>query len=440
MDGVPDDELIAFVYSDLSGLTRGRAFPARDFNQRLQSGIGWAPVNHAQSAFGVAGSDNPWGPIGDLRLSPDPATRIRVRIGADTAPLHMVQCDALEPNGAPWDPCLRTVLKRALALLEAETGLRLLVAFEYEFQLSGISRPAPAMSLEALRIAEPFPSRLMAALAEVGADPETFLPEDGPGQYEVTCRPALGLAAADRAVTVRELVRETARQQGDRATFAPLSAPGGVGNGLHVHFSMIDRDGKPVSYDPAGPGGMSAIAGHVAAGILDHLPALTALTAPSVTSYLRLKPGRMSSGFAILGERNREAALRIGPIDDRPGRDPASQFNLEYRVADGTAAPHLVLALIALAGLDGLRALKPAPRPVTIDPSTLSEGERRAQGIHPLPASLGEALAALAADTSLCGWLPPHLVRAFVTMKKAEMRLFDGVDPEEQCRRFRDVF
>src|SRR5215208_2061375 len=97
-------------------------------------------------------------------------------------------------------------------------------------------------------------------------------------------------SAADRAAATREVVREVASRLGYMASFAPMADPGGVGNGVHVHMSFVDREGRPVSYDPEGPGGLSATAARFAAGILEHLPALCAFTAPSVISYLRLGP------------------------------------------------------------------------------------------------------------------------------------------------------
>jgi glutamine synthetase len=95
-----------------------------------------------------------------------------------------------------------------------------------------------------------------------------------------------------------------------------------------------------------------------AASILEHLPALCALTASSVVSYLRLKPHYWSAGFGYLGDRDREATIRIPPTENAPGADRARQFNLEFRAADAAACPHLALAVLVLAGMRGIRGIR----------------------------------------------------------------------------------
>src|SRR3712207_2762199 len=222
-----------------------------------------------------------------------------------------------------------------------------------------------------------------------------FPPEYGQGQFEIPWAPAGGVAAADRAAALREVVREVARTLGYRASFAPMADPEGVGNGVHVHMSLVDAGGHPVFYDPDRPGRLSTTAARFAAGILEHLPALCALTAPSVVSYLRLGPHHWSAGFGSVSERDREATIRIPPTTDFAGADPARQFNLEFRAADAAACPHLALAVLVLAGLRGIREELPEPPLVEGDPSELDEAERRRLGIRPLPASLEEALEAL---------------------------------------------
>ncbi len=195
---------------------------------------------------------------------------------------------------------------------------------------------------------------------------------------------------------LRELARAVARRQGVGVTFAPIVAGMGVGNGVHVHLGLVDREGRPVMHDPAGPGGLSAIAGSFTAGILRHLPALLAFTAASTVSYQRLVPHRWSSSFNNLGYRDREAAVRICPV--REDGDVAAQYHVEYRAADAVASPYLLLAMLAMAGLQGLREELPTPRPTEGDLATMGAAELQAQGVQRLPTSFPLALAALDAD------------------------------------------
>jgi glutamine synthetase len=364
-----------------------------------------------------------------------------VDLWTDASPLHFFLCDAVHTDGSSWGACPRTFLKGTLDRLEREAGLRLVASFEQEFHLSGVEGTSPpAFSMESQRLVEPFGPMVMAGLREAGQEPEMFLPEYGPGQYEVTCRPAEGVLAADRASIVREVVREVGRRQGYRASFAPIVDPEGVGNGVHIHLSLVTVEGEPATFDAARPGRVSERAGSFAAGILAHLPALCAVTAPSAVSYLRLTPHRWSAGFTVFGERNREAAVRISPTVELGGGEPARQLNLEFRAADAAACPHLALGVIALAGLDGIARRLPDPPLVQHDPADLSDGEREALGVHRLPSSLDDALAALEADEVVRAWFPQELWDCYVSMKRTELGLLAELPPAEACARYVDVY
>ncbi|MGF6228757.1 glutamine synthetase [Inquilinus ginsengisoli] len=435
-------DLAIFLTNDLAGMTRGRAFPASELDGRRRSGVGWVPANLALTPFGVIAGDAPFGPTGDLRLIPDEATApVRLQ-GFDGRPdATALLCDVRETDGRDWGGCGRTLLKHAVAGLKRETGLDLMAAFEHEFRLTGGPAITPqAFSLQDFRAHQPFCGALVEAMATAGLAPEMILPEYGPGQFEVTCEPAAALAAADRAVLVRDVTRDVARQFGLAASFAPILDPAAVGNGVHVHLSLIAADGSNATADLSRPAEISEVAGRFVAGVLRHLPALCAVTAPSVISYLRLTPHRWSAGFTAFGHRNREAALRVCPTIDMPGRDRARQIHLEFRAADACANPHLVLALLIRAGLEGIRAGLPQPEAVAGDPADLAPDEAERLGVRRLPSSLPDALAALQADPVALGWLPEPMRSAYFAMKRAEQAMVDGLDAKAQCARYGEVY
>jgi glutamine synthetase len=433
------EELVMFCWPDLSGLARGRAFPVADLHDRLVKGIGWLPVCQALTPFHHLAEGDPWGAIDDVQLIGDPKAQVRVDLWDDAPPLHFFIADAYELDGSPWEGCLRGFLKDALDAFEAETGLRLFATFEQEFHLES-ETVGPDFSLESLRLEAAFGALVTAALRAARAEPETFEPEYGAAQYEVTCRPALGVAGADRALIAREVIREVARREGRRASFTPIVAPEQVGNGVHVHFSLIDEAGRPAGYDEARAGNVSEVMGRFAAGVLRQLPSLTAFTAPTLVSYMRLVPGHWSAGFNAMGIRNREAALRVAPIWRGPGGDPARQFNLEFRACDAGASPHLVLALLVRAGLEGVREKLPAPALLEVPPADLSDGERAKLGIRRLPGSLDEALAVLAEDKLVKSWFPPKLWEVYFAPKRTEMSMLGDLEPKELCERYRNVY
>ena len=158
------------------------------------------------------------------------------------------------------------------------------------------------------------------------------------------------LTAADNHLKLRETIRSVAASHGLWASLAPKPFADQAGNGAHLHWSLWDTDGRNVLYD-AQAGGLSEIARHFIGGVLAHLPALLALTAPSVNSYRRLQPQAWSSAFAVYGADNREAAVRIpSPY----WSDIAYSTNLELKPVDSSCNPYLALGGLIAAGLDGV--------------------------------------------------------------------------------------
>jgi glutamine synthetase len=164
------------------------------------------------------------------------------------------------------------------------------------------------------------------------------------------------------------------------------------------------------------------------AGILEHLTAVMAFTAPSPNSYQRIAPGMWASAFACYGPDNREAAIRLAsPV---AGAESATA-NVEIKPMDVTANPYLALASILAAGMDGMdRDLDPG-EPTTVDPATLSEEERAERGIYPLPASLDEPLDALERDEVLIEALGEPLVRTHLAVGRAQAGMAREISPEE---------
>ncbi|WP_284164998.1 glutamine synthetase family protein [Frigidibacter sp. SD6-1] len=434
-------ELLTFVTTDYAGITRGRSIPAESFTPGRAKSVGWVPANMSLTPFDQIADPNPWGSSGDLRLLGDEGARYRVTLPGAATPTDMMMSDIVELDGTPWPLCPRTFLRSALAELKSLTGLTLQVSFEHEFQLFGTGwAQAPAFSLRALRQSDPFGPDLMAALDALGLKPEVFIAEYGRDQFEVTMAPTDGLAAADRAVVLREITRELASLRGWQASFAPKTAIEGVGNGVHIHFSFADDKGTNATFDAARPGRVSAVAGSFAAGIIRHLPALAAFTAPSAISYLRLRPHNWSSSYTWFGDRDREASLRICPVTTLGGTDPARAFNLEYRAADACACPHLALAVIVRAGIEGLKRRLPDPPLFSGDPETLPPAERAALGLERLPQSLEAALERFLGDPVATGWFAPLASETYVGMKRTEIALAGPSLDDDLCRRYAGIY
>jgi glutamine synthetase len=437
---VSSAELVTLACCDLGAITRGRAVFADQLEEHMRRGIGWVPANMALTPLGPLADEDPFGSTGDLRLLPDADTRARVSGEGPGGALELLLCDIVETDGGPWDCCPRTFLADALAALRREFGLELWASFEHEFQLERSEPPPLPFSVQAQRSAEPFASEVMDALLQAGAEPERFFAEYAAHQFEIPLAPARGLAAADRAVTFREVVRELARRHGTRASFTPLLDPEQAGNGVHIHVRLLDDSGAPVLYDAARDGCVSELGASFAAGILDHARALCALTAPSPVSASRLQPHRWSAGAVALGERIREALLRIPPLVSLGGGELAEQMRFEYRGADAAANPYVALGALVHAGMEGLRARLPAPPILRADPASLPEQDAARFGVGALPSTLEDALAALAQDEAAAAWLPPRLYAAHVSIKRTEIDAGARLDPEELCRRYAAIY
>jgi glutamine synthetase len=432
--------LIMVVSTDFAGQVRGKGFPASELDARMEKGVGWTYTNTMINCFGTIPA-TPWGPRGDLNVVPDPETLVDVDFGDGSVSERFFLGDILEMDRSPWDCCLRNYLRTALAELKDLTGLTMIAAFEHEFYHAGQrDRLGDSYSQDGVRRIGEFPEALLYALAEAGVEPETFLPEYGPKQFEFTVKPAEALKAADRAVIVREITRGTAWRQGDTVSFSPVVTRGAAGNGVHIHMSFRDAKGRPVTYDPGKTGDLSDTAGSFIAGILEALPALCAVTAPSYMSYERLKPNSWSSSLTNLGYRDREAAIRICPVSDVPGADVADSFNFEFRAGDAAASPYLQLGILVRAGIDGIRRKLATPTPTTGDPWQEDAATRHREGIAELPTSLEDALALLEAHPKAGEFLPGRMLEAYLMHKRGELTMIEGRDVDEICRMYAEAY
>jgi len=436
--------MTTIVTTDLVGITRGRSFPRDELESYTAAGVGWVPANSAITPQSCVADNNPWGAYGDLRLIPDMASRVQVPHGPDAGAcgLDFIHADICETDGSPWAACPRTLLRNEVQRYREQFGLEITAAFEHEFSLGGLQeQPAHhAFSLGAQHAAANFGGWLLAALRAGGVEPEMFLPEYGKQQYEITCRPTQGVAAADRAVNVREITREIARQMGLDISFSPKLEEHGVCNGVHLHISLQDQDGQAVMYDAEQANGLSTLGQHWAAGVLKYLPALCAFSAPTPISYLRLKPHHWSASYACLGQRNREASLRICPTITIGGKSPAKQYNLEFRPLDATASPHLSMATVLIAGRLGIEQALALDATSEEEPDTLSDEQRRARGIVALPDTLEQALASLREHYELFEALPKVMIDAYLAIKTQEQAATQRFSPTELCDHYARLY
>jgi glutamine synthetase len=432
-------DLMMACTSDVSGIVRGKGFAAADLDRRIARGVGWTPTNVQITCFDTI-ADSPYGALGDIVLWPDPATRADLPLPGGGR-LSMVLGDIRDLAGAPWECCTRGILRTALDRFRSATGLELRATFEHEFMLSGLPDGATrGFSLQGFAAGQAYLSALADALAGAGIAPDSFLREYGPDQFELTLPPQPVLRAADEAVILREAARAVARSMGQRATFSPLLAPDIVGNGVHIHFSLWDDAGNPVTEDVGRQDGLSASASAFAAGVLRHLNAVSALTAPSAISPLRMVPHRWSAAFNNLGRQDREAAIRICPVTATDPVARARQFNMEFRAADACATPYLALAAVVIAGTLGLEDGLICSKATEEDLSLLTPEALAARGYQRLPETLEGAIAALRADTTFAARFPGAFVDVYAAHKTGEAAHVAGMNDVARMAAYAAVY
>lgn len=407
---------------DLVGLVRGRAIPAP---VNPGSTVGWVPANLALSSFGTIWDENPFGSHGDLRLKPVSGAGYQMPAKSGSGAMTLLLTQQVLPDGSNWKNDLRSFAADAIAALRNEFGVDLIASFEHEFILNGASHTGSAFGLDALRIIEPFGSELIQLLHENGLDPENWLAEYGAHQFEVTLGATDALLAADHAIVLREYVRDLARNYGLRASFTPLAHPESVGNGVHVHLSL-SQNGKPITYDPAAPGNLSETVSKALTGILKHAAALLAFTSPSQISFLRLQPHRWSSGGAFIAVQDREALLRICPLNSASDTPVEKSFNIEFRAADATANPWIVIGVLARALLVGLRENRPLEHIGATD--------------RPLPRTLNEAISSLRQDSEVMSWFTQELLDTHLGIRSVEEAALVNLSDVEKCERYLNVY
>jgi glutamine synthetase len=393
----------------------------------MASGIGLTVAMQAMNGLDQLQPVDGMGPVGEIRLVADPTT---FRLLPYAPRMGAVLTDHIALDGDPAAVCQRSFLKRMEGRL-AERGLVLRAAFENEFSLAirqdGQFVPIDSglcFSTISATAAQDYVEDLAGALDAQGIELEQYYAELGHGQQEISTSHAPALQTADEQLLLRETIRGVAVRHGLVASLAPKPWPDNAGNGAHVHFSLWDDVGNRF-YDASANDLLSAEARSFIAGVLEHLPGLCGLTAPSFNSYKRIVPQYWAGAYVCWGHDNREAPVRVASVF---GGSEEASTNAELKACDASSNPYLALGGLIAAGLDGLeRGLEP-PEPVQVDPATLTEDERTRRGIVPLPATQAEALAALEADQVLTEALGPVLADSYLTVRRSEWAVYSAGD------------
>lgn len=237
---------------------------------------------------------------------------------------------------------------------------------------------------------------------------DAAISESGLGQFEVNLNHVSdALKADDDAVYFKSIIKSCARKHGMSASFMAKPYLEHAGNGLHVHFSVLDRDGKNVFNDGTEDG--SRMMTSAVAGLIDTMAEMTLIFAPHMNSYRRFSPASLAPTKPVWGYENRTAAVRI------PG-GPAVARRIEHRVAGADANPYLVVAAIFGAAAIGIQG--------ELTPPAALKGNAYDAEVEPLPTSWIGALNAFEKGARGKKIFDPVLRSMFVACKRQEQKRF----------------
>jgi glutamine synthetase len=415
---------INLEFTDISSMAKCVTIPAEQLPDALAHGK-WFDGSAIESLARVAETD--------MYLRPDPATFTQVPAnsapGAHDAPsLGRIICDVLLPTGERFEGDPRSALIAALEVAR-RLGYRYELAPELEFFLlredareNALREPLPHdrggyfdLSTD---LAADVRREIVAELANMGVQIESSHHEVAAGQHELDFAPLEALAAADAVITARYVIKAIAQRHGLWATFMPKPFFGVNGSGMHTHQRLLRLSGGESAFtDPTDTQyGLSDAARNFIAGQLAHAAGMCALLSPLVNSYKRLVPGFEAPVMISWGRVNREALIRVprAALNTMPG------VRVELRSLDPSCNPYLAFALMLRTGLDGMERRLTLPAPVEEGLYTLDEPTRLRRGVDLLPGTLGEALAALKADTFVLDALGAQIAEWFIEAKSRE--------------------
>ncbi len=414
-------------FPDVLGFLKSFAIPSGELEKALREGIGFD--GSAIEGFARAEED-------DMLARPDPAT-FRILPWPEDEPVARLLCDVTHPDGAPFEGDPRNVLRRALRRA-AEMGYGVTAAPEIEYFVSSSSERFQPLDrgsyfdLTTAEVTDDLRNRTVSALDRLGIGVHMLHHEDAPSQHEIDLSPGEAMEIADAIMAVRLVVKEVAQELGLHATFMPKPAPGIQGSGMHTHLTLREGE-RNAFHDPTDETGLSKVGRSFIAGILEHAPAITAVTNQWVNSYKRLVPGYEAPVNVCWARRNRSALVRVP--GDRP--DDERSCRIEIRSPDPACNPYLAFAVLVSAGLDGVaRDLEPPPE-ATDDLQAMSEEERRAAGIASLPDNLHDAVRLLERSELAAETLGEHVFEWFIRNKREEWAAYrSDVSPWEIERSF----
>ena len=375
----------------------------------------------------------------DMLAKPDPSTFQILPWRGDGPATARMFCDIVMPGGSQSYADPRFVLKRTLSKA-TDQGYTFYTHPEIEFYLFK-DRPRDGTAPEPVdrsgyfdhtsqSVAHDFRRDAISMLESMGISVEFSHHEGGPGQQEIDLRYADALSTADNVMTFRVVVKEVALSQGIHASFMPKPFTDFPGSAMHTHLSLFEGDNNAF-FEAGSDYHLSKVGRMFIAGLLEHAAEITAVTNQWVNSYKRLAGGGEAPSYVCWGHNNRSALVRVPMYKPTKG----ASTRVELRSLDSAANPYLAFAVMLAAGMKGIEEGYELPPGAEDDVWGLTEAERRAMGIEPLPQNLHDAISVMERSELVAETLGEHVYDFFLRNKRAEWEEYrQQVTPFERAR------
>jgi glutamine synthetase len=419
-----DKEGITYIYFQfvsVTGRVMGKGVPAKHWETMAEKGFQLVYGSTANLFTDRHGDYIGYGPeAAELVGVPEPETFMTLPWDSKIA---RVWCtcfrnrDERDDPGAFLTSDCRGNLQRIQAQFEAETGLHLRAGTEPEMMwlkldgngqpsVEGLTKPF-CYHIDQFAELQPIIHKVIEYGEAMGLDMIQGDHEDAPGQIELNFGFDRAEKTADNLTTFRQICKQVGRERGAFPCFMPKPFMGVSANGCHHNISLWrgeENTFMPETSDTQKP---SELGLYAIGGIIEHLAALTAITASTVNSYRRLwDTGFWAPVFADWGFQNRTTALRVSA----PGR-------FEYRSVDSAVNPYLSMAALIAAMRDGIdRKLDPGEP----EERNIYDAMESGKQVKKIPMTFGAALDALEADDVVRSALPGDMYRVFMHYKRDE--------------------
>ena len=410
-----EEEDVAFIrlqFTDIFGTMKNMAVTVSQLEKALDNRC----MFDVSSLDGLSGEED-----SDMYLYPDLSTFEIFPWRPQQGKVARLICDVYRTDGTPYEVDPRYVLKKAIAEA-AEMGYTLNAGPECEFFLFHTDEDGLPTTLThekgsyfdvgPVDFGENARRDMVLTLEEMGFEILSSHHEIAPAQHEIDFRYDEALVTADNLMTFKMVVKTIAKRPGLHATFMPKPRIETYGSGMHINLSL-NRGGVNAFQSEDDVNGLSREGYYFIGGLMKHMKAITCITNPTVNSYKRFVPGYEAPVYMGWSSRTRGPLIRVPS-----GR--GENTRIELRSPDATANPYLALAVLLMAGLDGIKNKIMPPDCIDENIQKMSPKRRKELGVEELPRSLKDAVDELEKDELVLSVLGKELADKIIKAHRKE--------------------